>query len=206
MFRWEGGVIGQAVAIDLLRARIRELEGARVVSRRVRSGVAAVDALVDGLPQPGIVEICGPAGSGRTSLALQLVRQQPAAAWVDFERSLYPPAVAASGVDLRRLLLLRPAADRGIWAVEQVLRAGCYSQVVVSEPPPLRRAGQRWVRAAEAGGCTLFVLRERAHRDLPADMRLQLDGQRVSVLRNRGGRIGRSQGLPALSPGTDPWR
>lgn len=189
----------------MLRARIRELEGARVVSRRVRSGVPALDALVEGLPQPGIVELCGPAGSGRTSLALRLLRHQPAAAWVDFERSLYPPAVAAAGVDLRRLLLLQPAADRGAWAVEQVLRAGCYGQVVVSSPPPLRRAGQRWARAAEAGGCTLLVLRERPHRDLPADMRLQLDGHRISVLRNRGGRVGRSQPLPPQPSGTDPW-
>ena len=94
--------MAQAVSLEALRARIREIEGAAPVHRgRQQTGVAAVDQLVDGFPCPGIVELCGSPGSGRIRLALVLVRERTRArqsvAWVDSLRQLYPPALAAMG-------------------------------------------------------------------------------------------------------------
>ena len=82
----------------------------------LRTGVEEVDALLPsgGFPLGQAVELCGEAASGRTSLALRAVasahREQRLCAWVDGPKELYPPAAAAMGVDLSRLLIVRPKA------------------------------------------------------------------------------------------------
>lgn len=195
------------VSLDALRERIRELEGTALRTTRTPTGVHEIDRLVDGLPAPGIVEICGEIGSGRTSLALALVRSAlsrgESAAWVDFERQLYAPGVENAGLPLHQLLVLRPPADRALWGAEQLIRSGCFPWVVAADPPPLRQAGQRWQRASEAGRCTVIVLRTRPHRDLPCAVRFSVAEQRVLVVRDSGHRTG--QGGPLPTPGTSPW-
>ncbi|TNE85773.1 MAG: hypothetical protein EP330_24360 [Deltaproteobacteria bacterium] len=195
------------VSLDALRARIRELEGNQVRTTRSQTGVPEIDELVDGLPAPGIVEICGEVGSGRTRLALNLARMAMArgepVAWVDFERQLYAPGVAAMGVPLHRLLVLRPPADRALWGAEQLIRSGCFPWVIAADPPPLRRAGQRWQRAAEAGRCTVIVLRQRPHRDLPCSVRFAVAEQRLLVVRDSGHRTGQGGPLPTWT--YSPW-
>lgn len=205
-----------AVSLEALRARIRALEGnAPVHRRRIATGVESFDQLVDGLPCPGIVELCGPDGSGRTRMAIELVaaatRARRSVAWVDPMRQLYPPAAASLGVDLDRLLIVRPAADGThpeIWATEQLLRSGCFS-LVISHLPERRGArrfgGHQWARAAERGQCTGLVLSARPQRDVPAEVRLQTGQGRVSVLRDRGGRPGGSVPLPGHPVAADPW-
>jgi len=76
------------------------------------SGVAELDAVLGGgFPRGSLVELCGPASSGRTSLAFSLLaratRQQQACAFVDVSDSLDPASLAAAGVDLPRLLWIR---------------------------------------------------------------------------------------------------
>ncbi len=184
-----------AVSLDALRARIRELEGQHVLQRRPPSGVAVVDQLIGGLPLPGILEISGSLGSGRTRLAVSLIAALAGrfpAAWVDPLRRFFPPAAAQQGVDLQQLLLVRPEKDRESWAVEQLCRAGCFPVVVVMDPHPLGRAWQRWIHAAEAGGCTLVVLTERMARSLPACVRMGVSEGKVSVVRDRHGCAGAS--------------
>jgi hypothetical protein len=195
------------VSLDALRERIRKLEGTALRTHRIQTGVDEIDRLVDGLPSPGIVEICGEVGSGRTRLSLALVRSAlqrgESVAWVDFERQLYAPGIASAGVPLQQLLVLRPPADRALWGAEQLIRSGCFSWVIASDPPPLRRAGQRWQRASEAGRCTVLVLRTRPHRDLPCAVRFSIAEQRVLVARDSGHRTGQGGPLPCL--GGPPW-
>ncbi|MCO4746728.1 MAG: hypothetical protein KC912_18175 [Proteobacteria bacterium] len=197
------------VSLDALRERIRALEGVQVRTQRAQTGVAEVDELVGGLPSPGIVEICGALGSGRTRLALELARtalsRGEAVAWVDFERQLYAPGVAALGVPLHRMLVLRPPADRAMWGAEQLIRSGCFPWVIAADPPPLRRAGQRWQRASENGRCTVVVLRQRPHRDLPCSVRLAVAEDRLLVVRDSNHRTGQGGALPDWPSGTNPW-
>lgn len=85
---------------------------ARVVRPVAPTGVAAVDALLDGgLPVGAITEMAGPESSGRTSLTLSflagLTRQGSVCAWVDVCDGLDPESAAATGVDLARLLWVR---------------------------------------------------------------------------------------------------
>jgi hypothetical protein len=78
------------------------------------------------------VEIAGAEGCGAVRLALRLVaeetRQRRRVVWVDRARTLYPPTALEMGVDLDRLLIVRPPSvgleggrHAGTWAVEQGL-------------------------------------------------------------------------------------
>jgi len=76
------------------------------------SGVTELDAVLGGgFPRGSLVELCGPASSGRTSLAFSLLAQaterQQACAFVDFSDSLDPVSLAAAGVEFPRLLWIR---------------------------------------------------------------------------------------------------
>src|SRR6266849_1412913 len=92
----------------------RGLEGFqhRAVVELQSSGVAELDAVLGGgFPRGSLVELCGPASSGRTSLAFSLLaqatEQQQACAFVDVSDSLDPISLAAAGVELLRLLWIR---------------------------------------------------------------------------------------------------
>jgi recombination protein RecA len=83
------------------------------------SGVTELDAVLGGgFPRGSLVELCGSASSGRTSLAFSLLAEatdrQQACAFVDVGDSLNPLSLAAAGVELPRLLWIRcgETADR----------------------------------------------------------------------------------------------
>src|SRR6266699_6120683 len=84
----------------------------RVAVELQTSGIAELDAVLGGgFPRGSLVELCGPASSGRTSLAFSLLaratERQEACAFVDVSDSLDPISLAAAGVDLPRLLWVR---------------------------------------------------------------------------------------------------
>src|SRR6266568_5382208 len=92
----------------------RGLEGFRrsVEVELQPSGVTELDAVLGGgFPRGSLVELCGPASSGRTSLAFSLLAEaterQQACAFVDVADSLDPLSLAAAGVELPRLLWVR---------------------------------------------------------------------------------------------------
>jgi hypothetical protein len=79
-------------------------------------GVDEVDALLGGgLPPGSIVELTGNRSSGRTTLALsslaELTRQGHCCAYVDASDTLDPLSAAALGVELHRLLWVRPKSN-----------------------------------------------------------------------------------------------
>ncbi len=98
----------------------RGLEGFqhRAVVELQPSGVTELDAVLGGgFPRGSLVELCGPASSGRTSLAFSLLAQaterQEACALVDVSDSLDPISLAAAGVELPRLLWIRCGETEG---------------------------------------------------------------------------------------------
>lgn len=209
--------MGAALDLAALRARIRELEGGAVVRRlRPVTGVGAFDALLGGLPRPGVVELSGPEGSGRARSALALAARHTArgeaVAWVDPLRRLFPPGAQGLGVHLDHLLVVRPVEDGSApwaWATEQLLRSGCFPLVVLEWPPVrgLRRAAAHgFARAVEHGGCTLVVITARPVRELPADVRLATGDGRLTVVRDRGRAGERAWApLPSAPPDADPF-
>src|SRR5437660_1519471 len=92
----------------------RGLEGfqRRVEVELQPCGITELDAVLGGgFPRGSLVELCGPASSGRTSLAFSLLAQaterQEACAFVDVSDCLDPISLAAAGVELPRLLWIR---------------------------------------------------------------------------------------------------
>lgn len=108
----------RTLVLARLRDEIRRIE--RRPDRRAGAlpcGLPGVDeALPGGFPRGSLSELRGGPASGKTAVALSLVAALPRdelAAFVDGTGELYPPAAEALGVDLGRLLLVRPAAAGG---------------------------------------------------------------------------------------------
>ncbi len=77
--------------------------------RRLRSGIAALDTILDGgIVRGRVSEIVGRPGFGRTSLAASFAaiatRRGEVAAWIDSAGAFDPHSIAAAGADLSRIL------------------------------------------------------------------------------------------------------
>jgi len=185
------------------------------------SGWPELDAALPdhGFPR-GVIELAAPrALGGGTSIALAVVRaaQEKDArawcAWVDPEGTLYGPAVAWAGVDLRRLLVVRPSPkDAGRTAVKVAEAHACAVIVVdgLTEPrgPGSKRALKpeilirKLALAAERGGATLLLLTDSlAPREAPWPVALRLELGRapghlvVRVAKERRGRVGLAKAI-----------
>ena len=122
--------------VEQLREKIRKLEAQpRQLVMALRTGLTALDDLGAFRLGSG-VELCGEEASGRTTVALSLVaaagREKRLSAWVDGPGELYPPAAAAMGVTLSRLLIARPKSPgQLVWTAVQLLRSGAFTCVVL---------------------------------------------------------------------------
>ena len=126
--------------------------------RRLSSGLAPLDALIDGgIPRGRISEITGRAGSGKTSIAASFAafatRRGEVAAWLDASGAFDPESMAAAGVELRRMLWA--SMKMATTTASRIARA----TLVVS---PRARHQSAIVKAAElvleAGGFGLVVV------------------------------------------------
>lgn len=121
-------------------------------------GWSAFDALMPdgGLPRAAVVELAAPrALGGATMVAMRAVRaaqeRDPRAwcAWIDPDATLYGPGLARAGIDLSRLLVVRPPrAEIGRTAVKVV--ASQAFDVVVADVDPIDGAGGEPITAAPA--------------------------------------------------------
>jgi recombination protein RecA len=204
-----------AKTVEFLRDRIRELQAApRQYLAVLRTGVAELDALLPagGLPLGQAVEMMGEPASGRTSMALRAVaaahRENRLCAYVDGPGQLYPPAAAALGVDLAKLLIVRPRAHQQLaWSAVQLARSGAFACVVLDLTQANVRLslaeGKKLADAAIKGGSLLLLL---TTPEAPGEgmVRLRtraegLEGVSVEVLRSRGGGAGEHTLIPWAS-------
>ena len=116
-------------------------------------------------------------------------------AWIAPPYQPYAPALAACGIDIGRVLVVR--ARPAFWAMEQALRSSACSAVLGwCEPGELRgmQGLRRLQLAAEQSQClaVLFRRRQEAAEPSPAVLRVVLEADRegltVRVVKNRGGR------------------
>lgn len=195
-----------------LTEQVRQIErgGQRPPAEGVSSGCLQLDRLLPQgvFPRGALVEWLGEGpASGASTLALLLARQAclgPGAVVVfDRRGDFYPPAAACLGIDLERLLLVRPANERDErWAMDQALRSLGVAAVVAWPERLDARVFRRWQLAAEAGKALgLLVRPARARRDPSwAEARLLVEprpgsGRRrlqVEVLHARGSQAGKS--------------
>jgi hypothetical protein len=166
----------------------------------IASGHAVLDAELPGGGWPGgaLTEILGNfRGVGELQILMPalaaLSRAGQRIVWLAPPHLPYAPALAAAGIDLTHLAVVRaPGRRDALWAAEQVLRgAGCRALLAW-----LHRASyaelQRLAAAAEAGGAFVAVFRPReAEREpSPACLRLALEPAAgdlaVRILKRRG--------------------
>jgi protein ImuA len=91
--------------------------------------------------------------------------------------TFYPPAAAAWGIDLSRLVILRPAKEAdAVWALDQALRCRGVGAVFAECDRLDVRDFRRLQLAAEAGGTLGLLLRPDRLRGQPtwADVRLEV--------------------------------
>jgi len=209
----------------LARLRARHL----VMPARPKSlplGLGPIDALLPdaGLPRGAVVEICSPAGLGhatRLALAACASAQREARAqgdeqstrawcgWIDTSQTLFAPGVLAAGVDLERLLVVRPPPEALARIAVRLGSSQLFSLLVVERAgvPGMRSSEvrARWsttVRrlglALESSECTVVLLSSTEQlraEPLPVAMRIELgrpSSDRLSfrIAKERYGRIG----------------
>lgn len=115
-------------------------------------------------------------------------------AWVAPPFQPYPPALQQCGIDLSRMLIVRPKETSEIlWSAEQALSSGTCAAVLLW-PDTLDDQGSRRLQlAAEKGRSWAVAFRPLDARRQPsaAALRLKLQssaqGMRVDILKSRGG-------------------
>jgi hypothetical protein len=179
------------------------------------SGYPALDALLPGggWPADKLTEVMVARwGSGELRLFLPLLarlsRDQAGAvsgwiAWVSPPFLPYAPALAAAGVNLDRLLLVRGREDAEIlWAAEQALRSGSCRLVLAWAGRADGRCLRRLQLAAESGCTPLVLFRPPAALAVPSPATLRLSltagaqGACLQLVKHRGGR---SRPLPVAA-------
>ncbi|MBT8080836.1 MAG: translesion DNA synthesis-associated protein ImuA [Gammaproteobacteria bacterium] len=116
-------------------------------------------------------------------------------AWIAPPFQPYPPALQQCGLDLSRMLIVRPeGADEVLWSAEQALTSGTCAAVLLWPEALDDQAGRRLQLAAEKGRSWAIAFRPPSARRQPsaAALRLELqtnaEGTRVHILKSRGGR------------------
>lgn len=189
--------------------RARERNG---VARRpvVPTGYAELDECLPGggWPSRGLVELLADhAGIGELSLLVPALARLCGAkvegrveeggwlAWISPPHQPYAPALAACGIDVDRVLVVR--ARPAEWAMEQAVRSGACS-VVLGWTDCREFAVLRRLQLAAEQSRSLAVLFRRlrhAGEPSPAVLRMALEsapeGLDVRVLKSRGGRPAR---------------
>ncbi len=179
-------------------ARHDGLPGAARTS--VSSGYPALDAQLPGggWPLGALTELL-PEHEGIGALGLllpalaRLTHEDRPIVWITPPHLPYAPALAAAGLDLSRLLLIRAPRQDSLWALEQALRSGACAAALAWPHQPESRALRRLQLAAETGRALAVLIRppRDAQHASPAALRLHVDaapeGLRVHILKRRGG-------------------
>ena len=138
----------RAKAIDIAVGQIEKQFGKGSIMRLGQSAVTPIPIIstgsisidyalgVGGVPRGRVVEIYGPEGSGKTTLALQIIAQAQRvtgnAAFVDAEHALDPTYATNLGVNLDNLLVSQPDnGEQALEIVEMLVRSGGVDVVVV---------------------------------------------------------------------------
>ncbi|HLK63756.1 MAG TPA: ATPase domain-containing protein [Bryobacteraceae bacterium] len=107
------------------------------------TGFARLDAaLGGGIPRGRIIELYGPASSGKTTLALQILAtlQQTglSAAWIDAEHTFDPAYAASLGVVIERLPVAQPdSAEQALEIARRLAASGAVDLLAIDSAAAL---------------------------------------------------------------------
>lgn len=163
------------------------------------------ETLGGGWPRAALTELLGEPQRGLPLLLPLLARLSAGSGWVVWVAPPYvpyAPVLAAHGVRVERILLVRDVdAAQRLWSAEQALGSGTCSAVLLW--PEARQATRlqtvqlrRLQLAADKGACPAFLFRpaRAAAQASPAALRLRVQpaplGLEAEVVRQRGARPG----------------
>ncbi len=206
----------KTVTLEDLRERLRV-----PLSPTGRTKVPAPPWLAEALPDGGfpvgVTELSAPRALGGstliTSQAIALAQRSSDdlhCAWVDPEGSLHAPGLLQQGVDLSRLIVVRPPREKLKAICVRIARSGAVALLAADFHPvgarvaleKRREPDDRWVRrlqlACEEGGtCALLLSDARVKQPavLPVALKLSLAHQSpkrlaVTVVKEKSGRSG----------------
>ena len=196
--------------------RARAEGAAPSASRGLSTGYAALDRCLpgQGWPRQGLIEIlsdwhgigelrllmpalarlCSPAGAAHGARAKPAVAQGGWLAWVSPPYTPYAPALAAWGIDVARVLVVRGSGATE-WAMGQALRSGACSAVLGWVNPRDPQALRRLQLAAEQSRSLAVLFRplQAGCAPSPAVLRIALSsaaqaGLQARIVKSRGGR------------------
>jgi len=172
----------------------------------VATGFTALDAEFPGggWPRQALTELLtDEPGIGELGLILpalaMLTSAGQRAVWIAPPHIPYAPALAAAGVDLVNLLIVRPQSRRdALWAAEQALRSGSCHALVAWLAKARYAELQRLSVAAETGRAAAFIFRPyaAAAQSSPACLRLAFEPAGPEL----GVRIVKRRGVPRAAP------
>ena len=210
----------QVVDLDELKRNGALWQGRRPVppaGRVLASGWPVLDELLGGgWPRAALAEVFSDAHQGLSLLLPAMAGLSGDVRWITWvapPHVPYAPALAARGIRVDRLLLIRDVSEeQALWAAEQVLKSGA-SGMLLAWPG---RAGGRDLNtaqlrrlqlAAEQGDCTAVLFRplRAAGQGSSAVLRLRVHpvplGLEVEVLKRRGSWGGGSCIVPLQATG-----
>jgi cell division inhibitor SulA/protein ImuA len=148
----------------------------------------------------GELRLLGPALAGLSRRGLRL-------AWVAPPHLPYAPALAAAGIDIAKLVIVRAASlKETLWAAEQALAANACGAVLAWLQGAKYTELRRLQIAAEGGRAPAFLFRppETAGESSPAALRIALStargGLAAHVIKRRGTPLTCPILLPAMPP------
>jgi hypothetical protein len=131
----------------------------------IRTGFAALDQALGGIPPGCIVELVGKPTSGMTTLAHKIIQQSQGdagyAVYVDLESTFDPDYATRCGVNLDRLFLIRPQTEAEALDIARDLLTGSSTGIMIldlgkTQPEP--RLLHRLTRSIAKSGYIVLVL------------------------------------------------
>ena len=172
-----------ADSASIMQQLSREVRGLETAGRQATNkqtlscGCEALDhCLPDGGYVPGsVIEYlrampgCGASTLAFTAAAAAMKSTNGFVVIIDTQHNIYPPALASWGIDLEKVVLVRPQSDvDALWAVDQSLRTPAVAAVVADVQRIDDRAARRMQLAAEQGGGLALLLRPASARRAPS--------------------------------------
>ena len=108
------------------------------VAEVIPSGILPLDVAlgIGGIPRGRVVEIFGPEGGGKTTIALLILAEAQKtgglAAFIDAEHALDPRLASSLGVDTANLYMSQPdSGEQAFYILDTLVRSGAFDVVVI---------------------------------------------------------------------------
>ena len=115
----------------------------------IPTGVLPLDVAlgIGGVPRGRVVELYGPEGGGKTTIALHIIAEAQKnggiTAFIDAEHALDPGLAAAIGVDTNSMYISQPdSGEQAFYIIDSLVRSGAVDLIVVDSVAALTPQGE----------------------------------------------------------------